>query len=76
MPPFTANTFNQEMLAEEQLWTIWRGHVRGAIVTNIPKLTLKTHIRDDESRFLILAGNSGHDTSRGVRILCTLLGGL
>ena len=73
MPPFTANTSDREMLAEGRLWTIWRGHVRGAMVTNILKLMLKTRIRDGESRSLIPAGNDGHDTSRGVRISCTLL---
>ena len=73
MPPFTANISDQEMLAAGQLWTIWRGRVHGAIVTNIPKPTLKTHIQDSAFRFLIPAGNDGRDTSLGVRTLCTSL---
>lgn len=73
MRPFTANISDQEMLEERQLWTIWRGHVHGAMVTNILKLTLKTHTRDNEFRFLIPAGNDGRDTSPGVRTSCTLL---
>ena len=64
------------MLAEGHLWTIWRGHVHGAMLTNTPKPTLKTRIRDDKLRFLIPADNDGRDTSLGVRTSCTSLGEL
>jgi hypothetical protein len=62
------NISNLAPLAEKQLWKILRGHARGAMLTNILKLTPMTRRQGVESHSLTRADNSGHGILRGARI--------